>query len=149
MVSTTSAGTKVAISAGVPTTNDAAGFAALTYTVIKGVESLPAVGAQVAVNSFQPLDGPVEKHKGPVNYGSLALPYAHDGADAGQILLRTAAGPTNNAQYCLKITYSNGDISYVRGRAFGDQLTAGAATNVLMGNTTFEVNQAPINVAAT
>lgn len=74
MVSSTSAGTKYAISAGLPATDDAAGYAALTYTTVKGVESIPAFGPQVAVNSFQPLDGPQEKHKGPVNYGSLQIP---------------------------------------------------------------------------
>ncbi len=139
MTSSTSAGTTIGISAAVPTTHDKTGFAALTHTTIGGIESIPAFGAQVAVNSFQPLNGPQDKHKGPVNYGSLQLPYAIDKADAGQILLNTAAEPTNNALYSFVVTFPNGDKRYFRGRVFGAPETVGSATNVLMGNATVEI----------
>lgn len=139
MVSTTSAGTTIGISAGVPTTHDKAGFAALSSTIIGGIESIPAFGAQVGVNSFQPLNGPQDKHKGPVNYGSLQLPYAIDKSDAGQALLETAAEPANNALYSFVVTFPNGDKRYFRGRVFGAPETVGSATNVLMGNATVEI----------
>jgi hypothetical protein len=139
MVSSTSAGTTIGISAAAPATFDKAGYAALAFTTITGIESIPAFGAQVAVNSFQPLNGPQDKHKGPVNYGSLALPYAIDKADAGQILLNTAAAPTNNALYSFIVTFPNGDKRYFRGRVFGAPETVGSATNVLMGNATVEI----------
>lgn len=148
MVSSTSAGTKYAISAGLPATDDAAGYAALTWTTVKGVESIPAFGAQVAVNSFQPLDGPLEKHKGPVNYGTLQIPMAYDKADAGQIIVRTAAEPTNNAMYAHKITFPNGDVRYSSGRVFGAPETVGGATNVLMMNPTIELSTKIVKVDA-
>ena len=149
MPSSTSFGTTIGISAGVPATFDAAGYSALTYTTIGGVESIPAIGPSSAVNSFQPLNGPQEKHKGPPSYGSLALSVAHDKSDAGQTLLRTAADPTNNALYAILITFPNGDKVYSRGRAFGYQFTAGSATNVLMANSTLEISTATVFVAGT
>jgi len=148
MVSTTSAGTTIGISAAVPASHDPAGFAALTFTTISGIESIPAFGATVAVNSFQPLNGPQDKHKGPVNYGSLQLPYAHDKADAGQTLLRTSAEPTNNALYAFVVTFPNGDKRYFRGRTFGAPETVGSATNVLMGNATVEITTPIVKVDA-
>lgn len=145
-MSTTSAGTTIALSAAAPATPDAAGYAALTYTVVGGVESLPAFGAQTAVNSFQPLNGPQEKHKGPVNYGSLQIPMAIDETDAGQNLVRVAAEPANNAQYSWVVTYPTGGKRYFRGRAFGLQETPGSATNVLMQTTTVEINTRVVKV---
>ena len=139
MTSTTSAGTTIGITAAGPATPDKAGYAALNFTTINGIESIPAFGATVAVNSFQPLNGPQDKHKGPVNYGSLQLPYAHDKADAGQTLLRTSAEPANNALYSFVVTFPNGDKRYFQGRTFGAPETVGSATNVLMGNATVEI----------
>jgi hypothetical protein len=139
MVSQTSAGTKIAISATAPTTLDATGYGALAATVIKGVESLPAFGAQVGTNSFQPLDGAQDKLKGPVNYGSLQVPMALDDADAGQTMLRTAADPANNAIYYFVVTYPNGAKRGFPGRVFGMQETPGSATNVLMMTSTIEI----------
>jgi hypothetical protein len=139
MVSSTSAGTTIGISAGVPATRDKAGYAALSYTTIGGIESIPAFGAQVGVNTFQPLNGVQDKHKGPVNYGSLALPYSIDKADAGQTLLKTAAAPTNNALYAFIVTFPNGDKFYFGGRVFGAPVTVGSATNVLMATATVEI----------
>jgi hypothetical protein len=140
MTSSTSAGTKIAISAGLPTTQDEAGYTALTFTNIGGVESIPAFGAQTGVNTFQPLDGPQEKHKGPTNYGSLQIPMARDPKDAGQILVRAAAAPSQNALYAFQVTYPDGGKRWFLGRAFGLQETPGSATNVLMQTTTVEIN---------
>lgn len=144
MGSSTSAGTKIALSAAAPSTFDAAGYGALSFTNVGGVESIPAFGAQAAVNSFQPLDGAQEKHKGPVNYGSLQVPMAYDKADAGQTLMATASAPTNNAQYSFRVTYPNGDKRYFMGRVFGLPENPGAATNVLMQTATVEINTAVI-----
>lgn len=148
MTSSTSAGTTIAISAALPATPDATGYAALTMTTIGGVESIPAFGASTAVNTFQPLNGPQDKHKGPVNYGSLQIPMAYDRADAGQTLLRTAADPSNNALYSFCVTFPNGDKRYFPGRVFGMQETPGSATNVLMMTSTVEITNKVVKVDA-
>lgn len=148
MTSSTSAGTTFGLTAGVPASQDSAGYAALTYTTVGGVESIPGFGATTTVNTFQPLNGPQEKHKGPTNYGSLQIPMAYDKADAGQTLLRTAAAPANNALYACVVIFPNGDKRYFQGRAFGLQETPGSATNVLMLTSTVEINTAVVRVDA-
>ncbi|MFD1951374.1 hypothetical protein ACFSGX_11425 [Sphingomonas arantia] len=148
MTSSTSAGTTLALSSAMPGALDAAGYGALTYTVIGGVESISAFGPQSAVNTFQPLAGGQQKHKGPVNYGSLQLPIAVDKADAGQTLLRVFANPDNSAQATFRVTLPNGDQRYFRGRVFGSPETVGSATNVLMMTATVEIVTRPIAVSA-
>ncbi|MFD1951865.1 hypothetical protein ACFSGX_13915 [Sphingomonas arantia] len=148
MPSSTSAGTTMGVSVAAPATMDAAGYAALTYTTIGGVESIPAFGATSAVNSFQPLNGPQEKHKGPVNYGSLQIPMATDKADAGQTIMGTLGEPDNNAMGSFIVTFPNGDKRYFRGRVFGSPETVGSATNVLMTNATVEINTKVVKVNA-
>jgi hypothetical protein len=148
MASSTSAGTTLAVTAAAPAAHDPAGFAALAFTAVAGIESISAFGPTSAVNSYQPLAGPQEKHKGPANYGSLQIPIAIDKADVGQALLRMAAEPTNNAQYSVLITYPNGDKRFFRGRVFGVPETIGGATNVLMITAAIEINTAVVRVDA-
>jgi hypothetical protein len=141
MASTTAAGTKIAISAAAPATEDAAGYAALTYTAIGGVEQIGAFGASTNKVEFQPLDGAKEKHKGSTDYGSLQPSMALDNNDAGQTLLRTAAEPDNNALYSFKITYPTGEKRYSQGRVFGFPENVGNADSVIMANPTIEFSK--------
>lgn len=149
MGSTTAAGTTIAIGASAPATQDAAGYAALTLTVIGGVEQIGAVGAVTNKVEFQPLNGPKEKHKGSTDFGSLSPSIAHDNLDAGQILLRTASEPTNNALYPIGVTYPTGEKRYFMGRVFGYPETIGNADSIVMANPTIEANTKIVKVAAT
>ena len=148
MTALTSAGTTIGISAGVPASQNDTGYSALTYTTVGGVESLPAFGADTQVTSYQPLNGPVEKHKGSTNYGSITLPMAYDKADAGQNLVRAAAAPSNNALYAFVVTFPNGDKRYYQGRVFGAPDTVGGANNVIMSNAKIEICTAIVKVDA-
>lgn len=139
MASSTAAGTTLAISAGVPATLDAAGYAALTHTVIGGIEKIGAIGATINKIEFQPLNGAKEKHKGSTDYGSLQPSLAHDKADAGQTILRTASAPTNHALYAFKATYPNGDVRYFSARVFGYPESIDGADNIIMANPTIEI----------
>jgi hypothetical protein len=140
MGSTTVAGTTIAISAALPSTEDKTGYAALTFTKIGGVESLGPIGATTSKIEFDPLDGPKEKHKGSTDYGSLNPSLAHDKADAGQTLMRTAGEPENNARYAFKVTYPTGDKRYFQGRVFGYPETIGNRQSLLMANPTIEID---------
>lgn len=146
--STTVAGTKLAISAALPATEDAAGYAALTYTVVKGIEKIGGVGATIAEINFQPLDGPEETHKGPPNYGALAPSLAVDDEDAGQTLLRTAAEPGNNALYSVQITLPSGAKRFSQGRVFGFPETIDTATTLLMANPSIRLSKKVIKAPA-
>ncbi len=148
MTTTTAAGTGIAISAALPATEDAAGYAALTYTEIGNVEQLGAIGATTGKVEFKPLKGPTQKHKGATDYGSLQPQMAHDPDDAGQELLRTAAEPDNNSRYAYKVTYPNGDIRYFQGRVFGYPENVGNSESMLTANPTIEIDTKIVKVAA-
>lgn len=140
MTSTTAAGTTIDISAGIPASQNVTGYAALTYTNIGGVEQLGAIGATTAKVEFQPLKGAKEKHKGSTDYGTLTPSLAHDKADAGQTLLRTACEPDNNALYAFRVTYPNGDKRYFQARGFGYPENVGGADSIIMANPSLEIN---------
>jgi hypothetical protein len=146
MTSTTAAGTALAISAGVPATQDAAGYAALVHTEIGQIEKIGTIGSVFAKVEFQPLKGAKQKHKGSVDYGSLQPSLAHDDTDAGQTLLRTAAG--SNALYSFKVTLPDGAIRYFQGRVFGYPEDIQGADTILMANPTVEINTPIVKVAA-
>lgn len=139
MVSSTSAGTTLAISAGNPATLDGTGYAALTYTEVGGVEKLGVIGSTTNKIAFQPLKGGIEKFKGSTDYGSLQPSMAYDKADAGQILLRTASAPDNHALYAFLATYPNGDKRYFRARTFGWPENIDGADSLIMANPTIEI----------
>jgi hypothetical protein len=148
MGSTTAAGSALAISAATPATQDATGFAALTFTEVGQIEKIGTLGAQFAKVEFQPLKGPKQKHKGSVDYGSLQPSLAHDEADAGQTLLRTAAADETSKLYSFKVTYATGAIRYFQGRVFGYPEVTDGADTIPMANPTIEINTKPVQVAA-
>ena len=147
MGSQTAAGSALAISAGIPATQDAVGFAALTFTEIGQIEKIGSIGSTFAKVDFQPLKGAKQKHKGSVDYGSLQPSLAHDDTDAGQTLLRTAA-ENQIALYAFKVTLADGAIRYFQGRVFGYPETIDNADSIVMAAPTVEINTKPIKVAA-
>ncbi|MBD8677926.1 hypothetical protein [Sphingomonas sp. CFBP 13720] len=146
MGSTTAAGTALAITAAKPATRDAAGYGALTFTEIGGIEKIGTIGASFAKVEFQPLKGPKVKHKGSVDYGSLAPTLAHDDADAGQNLLRASAA--SNAEYTFMVTLPDGAIRYFEGRTFGYPEAIEGADTIVMATPTVEINTEIVKVAA-
>ena len=144
--SITAAGTSLSISAGAPATEDAAGYAALTYTEIGQIEKLGALGASYSKIEFKPLKGPTQKHKGGIDYGSLQPSLAHDDSDAGQTLLRTASDSNN--LYAFKVVYPDGAIRYFRGRVFGYPESVDGSESIIMANPTVEIDTKVVKVAA-
>jgi len=140
MGSSTAAGTTIGMSAALPAAQTTAGYEALTFILIGGVEKLGTIGASTNKIEFQPLAGPKEKHKGSTDYGSLQPSLAHDPEDAGQTLLRTAGEPDNNARYAYCVTYASGDKRYFQGRVFGYPENVDGADSILMANPTIEID---------
>lgn len=138
--STTAAGSTLAICATLPATEDAAGYGALTWIEIGQIEKLGAIGATYAKVEFKPLKGPVQKHKGSVDYGSLQPSMALDESDAGQTLMRTAADDATSKLYAFRVTYSTGDKRYFQGRVFGMPENTENADSILMANPTVEIS---------
>ena len=140
MPSSTSAGSTLGISAAAPATQTVAGYAALTHTEIGGIEKLGTIGATFGKTEFQPLKGPKQKHKGAPDNGALQPTLAHDAADAGQNLLRTAADDKTSKLYSFVVSYPTGEKRYFQGRVFGYPETVDGAESLLMANPTIEID---------
>lgn len=140
MAGTTAAGSKLAISAGIPAAQTVTAYEALTYTTIAGVEQIGGFGASTEVVTFQPLDGATEKYKGPTNYGQLSPTVKVDDSDAGQALVQVAAGPTNNALYAWRVTKPDGSLRFFQGGVFGFPETIGAANTMITATPSVEIN---------
>ncbi len=139
MTSMTAAGSTLAISAATPATLDAAGYAALTYTEVGGVEKIGSIGASFAKVEFQPLKGAKQKFKGSADYGALQPSLAVDPADAGQTLMQTAADDETQKLYSFKVTYQDGAKRYFQGRNFGSPETTDGTDTMLMAAPTVEI----------
>lgn len=148
MGSQTAAGSTLAISAASPTTNDATGYAALTFTEVGQVEKLGAFGASFAKVEFQPLKGAKQKYKGSADYGALQPSLALDSTDAGQTLLQTAGDDETQKLYSFKVTYQDGAKRYFQGRVFGLPENADGADSMLMATPSLEICTKIVRVAA-
>lgn len=108
-----SAGIKFHISAGVPSTFDQAGYEALTFTQVKGIERLSAFGATWNIEDFNPLDiTGTRRLKTNRDPGVISFDAALDTDDPGQVLVKAAREST--ALYAIKIEFPNGDDYYAQ-----------------------------------
>jgi hypothetical protein len=139
MTSMTSAGSTLAISVAKPATNDAAGYAALSFTEIGQVEKIGSFGASFAKVDFQPLKGTKQKYKGSKDNGAIQPSLALDSADAGQAILQTSADDESQKLYSFRVTYQDGSKRYFGGRTFGMPETADGADTMLMATPAIEI----------
>jgi hypothetical protein len=125
------AGSTISISAGVPATHDATGFAALTYTQINSLSDYGLMGDVASLITFMPIsDAQTYKLKGNVNSGVLTLKGAFTPTDPGQILLLAASNSYN--AYAIKLLLANGSVLYAQGLVMGVQTTV-ASVNTIVG----------------
>lgn len=138
-----------AISAALPATYDAAGYASstITYTAIGSVQSMLSYGSRRNVNEFKPIAGPTEFLKGTPSYGQGDMVMGDIPANAGQVIVKAAEASANH--YSLKVTYSDGEIHYLDLLVSGWVLSGGSEGNPLLRTATFNVCRAPVIVAAT
>lgn len=107
---TVSSGTTLAVSQALPATKDQAGFAALTYTQIRGVRSIPDIGEQYQTQASNTI-GQVRPVNRKVGLAALSLPLELIRiGDAGQAILRAALAAT--ASYSYKLTQTDGLVMY-------------------------------------
>lgn len=144
----TGAGASMALSAAAPATQDAAGYAALSYTVVSNVEKLGPIGPSFTKTEFTGLDGIKQKLKGSADYGSLSPSIAIDSDDAGQALLKTAGLDETNKLYSARFTLQDGTKFYAQVRVFGWAPDVSGADPVVMVNPPVEICVKPVEVAA-
>ena len=142
----TSAGTTISISAVLPTTDDAAGYAALTWAAIGEVTDLGEFGREYATVTHNPVASRrTIKRKGSYNDGTMALQLALDRDDAGQILVKTALG--SDANQAIRITYQDGSKDYFSAMVMSFKTNVGSVDQVLSGSINLEINTDIIPVA--
>ncbi len=144
----TGAGSAIAISVATPATQDAAGYAALTFTEGGNCEKIGTIGATFTKTDFQPLKGPKQKLKGSADYGTLQPSFAVDEEDAGQALFRTAADDETNALYSVRVTYQSGAKRYFQARVFGWPESVEGADPVMMAAPSVEICTKIVRVPA-
>ena len=110
-MSYTNIGTTISVSATLPATEDDTGYAALTYTEVTGVASIPATGPSAAVVSQADLkDGVVRKAHGEVDYGGGDVQMRYVNGDAGQGILSAAFD--SKANIAVKESDVDGNVTY-------------------------------------
>jgi hypothetical protein len=148
-VPVTMTGATFALSASLPVTYDAAGYAATTmvYTVIGNIENFGNHGVSAQINTFTPCDtGEIQKAKGSKDYGTKSLTLAHVPSDAGQALLDTAA--ESSAHYSAKLTYPSGRIHYLDVLVSKHENQDGGANDTQKIGVDLAVCRKPVKVAA-
>ena len=148
MTSQTAAGSTLAISVAAPATQDAAGFAALTFTNIGQVEKIGTFGASSAEVTFNPLNGVKQTFKGSVDYGKLQPSMALDSSDAGQAILRTSSDDRSQKLYSFKVTLQDGSKFYCQGRTFGMPRNVDGVDSMVMVNPMIAICAQPVEVVA-
>lgn len=141
----TTAGTTIGISATLPATENQAGYAALTFTLIGEVTDLGEYGKEYATVTHNPIASrKTIKRKGSFNNGTLALQLGLDKADAGQVICDAAVDSDNN--YAFAITYQDGTIDYMSAQVMSFKTNAGSVDQILSGSINLEVNTDIISV---
>lgn len=128
----TTAGATFKLSAGVPATFDAAGFAALTYTLIGEVTDMGGVGKTYNIVNHNPISNRrTRKLKGSYDPGDITLQYARDFADAGQDLLYAASN--SDSPYAVEITLQDGSKMYFTALVASYKTTMGSVDQIVAG----------------
>jgi len=137
-----------AVSASLPATYDASGYAAttITYTVIGKVSDFLPYGSKRALNEWIPITGAVEYTKGAPRYGQGELMMGDIPADAGQVILKAAEASASH--YSMKITYPDSEVHYLDIIVAGWELSGGKEGAPMVRTATLGICKAPVVVAA-
>lgn len=134
-IAQTVAGTVLKISAALPATYDAAGFAALSYTTVSETTDLGSVGKVYDLVDHRPTnDRKKYKFKGGYDNGSMQLKLARATlatgfTDAGQTILQAASN--SDADYSFKMTFQDNSDFYFTAKVMEFQTEIGSLNNIL------------------
>lgn len=140
-----SVGSKFYLSAGVPATENAAGFGALTYTEVKELTDIGMIGPESAVILHNPVrENVTYKLKGTRNNGALDLKMARAPTDPGQALLITAEAST--AFYAAKVELQNGTLLYCQVLVMSYKTGVGGQSQITSAEAKCEISGAIVTV---
>lgn len=132
------AGATISICASLPASHNAAGFNALTWSVIAEITNLPEFGRVYELIRHKPVGTrATRKLKGSYDEGQLPLELASDTDDPGQILLKSASGSDNT--YSFRIVMGNGDKYFFLGMVMSFVAGGGDVDTVFAAKSTVEL----------
>lgn len=143
----TTATTILRVSAGIPATFDAAGYAALTYTTVGEITSIPEFGREFQLTTHNPIaTRGTQKYKGSFNEGSIALAMGLDTDDAGQVIMKAAA--LSDSLYAFLITTSVGPLDkyYFQGLVMKFKVNPGDVNAIMTASAMIEITTSSTGV---
>ncbi|MCP5006165.1 MAG: hypothetical protein GY941_19825 [Planctomycetes bacterium] len=142
-----SIGSCISVSATAPATDDAAGYAALTWVDSNEATQIGDVGPENEVITFNTVcNGVVNKRMGATNFGQQTIELAFDFDNAAQVII--AAASISKAKIYIRETLSSGDIIYYGGYVASYKTQVGSSSDFLRAAISFEVDGAPVEVIA-
>jgi hypothetical protein len=143
----TSAGTTIGIVSGDPSSYDATGFEALTFSTIGEVTDLGEFGREYSLVTHNPLgDRQTVKRKGSYNDGSISMTVARTPDDAGQTILQTALDSDEN--FSFNVTLQDGTELYFQAQVLSYTTNVGTVDQITTASVTIEITDEIIEVAA-
>jgi hypothetical protein len=134
----TTALTTLRVAAAQPGTFDAAGYNALGTTLVGEVTNLGDFGREFNLVTHNPINSRgTQKLKGSFNEGSMTVELGLDTDDAGQILMKAAAGSDND--YSFLVTTQNGDKYYFQAKVMSFKVRPGDVNSVLSATAQLEI----------
>jgi hypothetical protein len=138
----TSAGSTLAIAAAQPATYNAAGYAALTPTIIGEITDLGEFGRDYALVTHNPVDTRATvKRKGSYNEGTMDLKLALDPDDAGQIIAKAAS--ISDDDHSFELTLQDGTIYYFQAQVMSFKVGVGSVDQITGASIKLELTSAP------
>lgn len=127
---------------------DEAGFAALTYTPVAAVGSVPERGINTNILSYDTVNTLVSKKaKGITDAGDGTLECARTPSDPGQVLLNTLGQPDCFDSHAFKITKQDGTVEYTRALVAGPTYPGGRNEDFDLATYAMGFQQVPLEVA--
>jgi len=142
-----SLGTTFHISAGIPATEDQAGYEALTFTKVGEITTLGEIGG-VWNNATATLleTGTIIKRKSSRDNGDLSMQMLKDTTDAGQIIMRAAEDSRD--PYSIKAVEPDGTSHYSQALVNSYRVATNTAEDMKFANADVAVTADWVEVAA-
>lgn len=133
----TAGGTTLSISAALPASVTQTAYAALSWTLVGEVTSVPEYGKVWQTVAHQALAKKYPDHfKSTFDNPAMQIPAAYAPGNAGQVIVKAAVEAT--PAYSFKITYEDGEIEYFQGLVLGAPTTPGASGDIIGASITVQ-----------
>lgn len=137
---TPGAGTKLYVCPDAPASIDASDYAALSWTLVEGVDAIPDIGPSRTTITFDDLgSGTILKSRGSEDPGEPSLSLADDPTDPGQVLLKAAydaASGTAAETVSIRIVDAAAKVTYAQSKVSAWQANYGGSNEIIRRNTT-------------